>query len=252
MPYSVKKVLHNIKKNFAVYIVFVLEFALGLSIFLGCRAAISTAEEDLAVAEARMNNEVVPITYYCISFDYKDTYGILLPYENYLEITEKYNDKLEFRFAYRSDTTFSIDEEFIYPDIYFINDEYFESIFHTKMDHSKAYIGSEVSTLITEALNKHGKDYEDATFYDFEPLSALSEKQLTMFNKHVLDIAPLPYTDEPPVILPGWSNDKTLAERDRVYKLDNSILFRLTFCLTWSSYTRIVLMIITASPSLNL
>lgn len=225
MLYSLKKVLHNIKKNFAVYIVFVLEFSLGLSIFLGCRAAISTAENDLTAAEARMNNKVVPITYYGISFDYKDTYGILLPYENYLEITEKYKDKLEFRFAYKSQTAFSVDEEFIYPDIYFINDEYFEAVFHTEMDHSKAYIGSEVSALITEALNKHGKSYEDLTFYDFEPLTAMNEKQLTMFDKHVLNAAPLPHTDEPPVILPGWSNDKTLAERDRAYKLDSSILF---------------------------
>lgn len=64
MSYSIKKILHNIRTNWGIYLFIIVAFALGLSVFLGCQSVMLKTKSDLDDAERKISKSKIQICYY--------------------------------------------------------------------------------------------------------------------------------------------------------------------------------------------
>lgn len=205
MLYSLKRIFHNIKKNFGVYLILVLEFALGMGIFLGCQNIISSAEKELEKAKAKTKNTEVYINYWVIPAlsDYSnDPYKFPITYERYLELNKKFCDEFEIRYApYDMEwlSAGNIDNpETISFFVFFANDVFFENIFNTKMNHQTAYFGAEVMKSMQNLMGKYDESIVKAKLNPNETildLLSFKDNNLKLFSREILNIATVPSTN---------------------------------------------------------
>lgn len=165
MIYSLKRIIHNLKRHLLVYLLFVVQFAVGILILCSALNVLVTMQKNLKATQEEMASsgaieiisDVRGSSKWTPPTNMRQTSGV--SYDVYLKLKELYKE--DFTFQYGLDmnwnTVWAFDaEDKSYIDmtptinVWFVNDELFEDYFGIPMEQDKMYAGENAKKVLLQ------------------------------------------------------------------------------------------------------
>lgn len=153
MRYSISRVFTQLRVHWKTYLVFILEFAIGVAILTSSFNILLTSKEVLQAQKNSIAGQSITVT--CLTdLDYQPLPDEPFPitFQDYLHMRQKYGRELNFSYtAYVHNLLFLKNEEFIFgkstqfiqPCCFFMDDAMFQELFGYSREPGKAYAGGE-------------------------------------------------------------------------------------------------------------
>lgn len=214
MLFSLKRIFHNIRRRFGVYLIFMLEFAVGVAMLSSALNVVFSLQKDLDETREK-TSEAIVIVYHETDFSpfsFMDEKlitpweeDIAISYDAYLRAEKTYGEDLELRYTLKTDNMFvpvfennsSKISYSSYLSVYYINNAKFRKIFGTDMEPGKIYAGEEAFAELNKLLDYSkkpgcvlGKDEDYPWSFYF------TDGKLTYFDGREIELVPAPPTEQ--------------------------------------------------------
>lgn len=211
MLYSLTRIFHNLKRHFPVYLLFSLQFAIGILILCSTLNVLITLQKDLKAKQEEMEVgnalEIITNAYAqddipSIPTSMNQCMGV--SYDIYLKLAEKYKE--DFTFQYGVDTShisaavFNTEDEsfqLIPPiNVWFVNEEVFQDYFDTPMNRDTMYAGENAYAALLQIKEWTSKP-EQYSFMDVpDNVLWVENGEYTVAHKDVYQLSPMPPTEK--------------------------------------------------------
>ncbi|MGB8452220.1 MAG: FtsX-like permease family protein [Anaerocolumna sp.] len=179
MRYSLKRVWLQLKCNWKIYTVISLEYAVGIVVLVSCMNVFYSSKDTIREYKSRMTSDTIPITY-TGEPELGESSSFPIPYENYLDLSEKYSNDLRMSFTLQCSTTYYIknSDTFLTLYILFMNDNMFYDWFGYERKDNVVYVGSTANESIQNLIDELKKDplNKNIKCFDEEFLSFSNDK----------------------------------------------------------------------------
>lgn len=211
MMYSLKRIIHNLKKHLWVYLLFVVEFAIGILILCSALNVLISLQKDLKAKQEEMasSNAINIITdAHLDSVSAKPTcmkqcMGVSL--DVYLKLAEQYKE--DFTFQYGVDMYWdeisvcnaedkSCIEYLPMINVWFVNDEVFRDYFGVPMEQDTMYAGENAYKGLAKL--KEYTEHQEQYLLDYRKDSVIwiENGEYTVAKKNVYNLEAMPPTEK--------------------------------------------------------
>lgn len=181
MSYSLKRIIHNLKRHLIVYLLFVVLFAAGIMILSSALNVLLTAKKELKAQQAEMLEEKTVDLVANIQgtgeepLEAESLKQVMeVSYDIYLKLKEKYKEDYTFQYGVETNYISAFvfrkeDEAFMdanqHVNVWFVNDELFEAYFGVPMEQGKIYAGENAYEVLLQLNEMEANPDEYAVNY---------------------------------------------------------------------------------------
>lgn len=235
MIYSLKRIIHNLKRHLLVYLLFVVQFAVGILILCSALNVLVTMQKNLKATQEEMaSSGAIEI----IAFVHRGSAEITeatsmrqcpgVSYDVYLKLKELYKENFTFQYGVNDggwnefwvlDATGKSYLD-ISPmiDVWFVNDELFEDYFRIPMEQGKMYAGENAKKALLQL--KEWSDNPDKYLLEDDKTNIINVKngEFVVAGKDNFKIADMPPSEkeriEPSLPWSRFSSDFEIVEEN--------------------------------------
>lgn len=148
MQYSIRRIFHNIRLHLGVYLIFILEFAIGIAILSGTLTVLVSLQKDLDAEREKMMADKIRVVYSPpLGVDYSEDRlknweeQIIITDDTFYELEKRYGNSMKLNYYIKTHN-----DEFMVVtwDTVFVSDDMFESLFGFPMEEGKMYAGEDI------------------------------------------------------------------------------------------------------------
>lgn len=212
MIFSLKRIFHNIKRHLGVYLIFILCFAIGVSVLVGTVNVQLSLKDDLKAEQEKMAEEKIGVYASAKggpqSFEEEERKPweerINITYETYLLLEKIYGDDLKLFYFLQNDfgdwiwtsdgkDYTCIDSVFIR--VLYVNNAFFENLFGVPMEPGKVYAGKEAYDSLVRYKNYHANPQYIYDIPSYPNMVSVENGEIC-FNGKPVTFADLPPCEE--------------------------------------------------------
>lgn len=212
MIYSLKRIIHNLKRHLTVYLLFIVQFAAGTLILCSALNVLFTAKKELKTQQKEMAAEhaieLVAQSYFDPETEWVEQeslkQGMPVSYDTYLKLVEKYKEDFTFQYAvethYIAGMVHNMEEDSVNPipevNVWFVNDEVFEAYFGISMEQNKIYAGENAYKVLCELKQWSNTPEQYQFMYAPDNVIWVENGEYTIAHKDTFELMAMPPSEK--------------------------------------------------------
>lgn len=211
MLYSLTRIFHNLKRHFPVYLLFSLQFAVGILILCSTLNVLITLQKDLKAKQEEMDSgntiEIITDAYAqdgipTVPTSMKQCMGV--SYDVYLKLAEKYKEDFTFQYGVDmsciSAAVFNAEDESfqLIPtiNVWFVNDELFQDYFGMPMKQDTMYAGENAYESLLQLKEWTSKPEQYSFMSMPDNVLWVENGEYTVAHKDIYQLSNMPSTEK--------------------------------------------------------
>lgn len=142
MIYSLNRVWWQLKYHWKIYSFILLEYAVGIVVLVSCMNIFYSSRDTLKELKNQVTDGAIPVTYTGGRKHMEDS-TFPISYDNYLELSERYNRDLSMSFAQYCINSYFVKSQIITLHILFMNKNMFQDVIGYEQKENTVYVGKE-------------------------------------------------------------------------------------------------------------